>query len=121
YASVMFMDDDSIAQIAPSGAFIGTGTAKNPYTGQPDGEDIIHCNNPLMTDQEAGALGCLSHDLALSNTQTVQVTMGRRNVEGGDRLLDTRHTSYRFVLGSKGQLSNNVSYDVYAQEGVTQR
>ena len=121
YASVMFMDDDSIAQIAPSGAFIGTGTAKNPYTGQPDGEDVINCNNPLMTDQEAGALGCLSHDLALSNTQTVQVTMGRRNVEGGDRLLDTRHTSYRFVLGSKGQLSNNVSYDVYAQEGVTQR
>ena len=119
YGSIMFMDDDSVAQIAPSAAFIGTGTGS--INGNPDGEDVINCNNPLLSDQEASTIGCASHSLALSNTQTVQMLIGRRNVEGGNRLTDTRHTSYRFVLGSKGQLSNDVSYDVYAQDGVTQR
>ncbi len=119
YTSIMFMDDDSIAQIAPSGAFIGTGLGVNPTTGEPDGEWAINCNNPLLSDQEASAFGCASHSLSLSNTQTVQTLFGRRNVEGGNRRAETRHTSYRFVLGSKGQLSENMSYDVYAQEGVT--
>jgi outer membrane receptor protein involved in Fe transport len=121
YGSFMFMDDDSLAQIAPSGAFIGTGTGVNPATGQPDGENTINCNNPLLSDQEASTFGCASHSTALSNTQTVQVLLGRRNVEGGNRVTDTRHTSYRFVIGSKGQIGENMSYDVYAQEGVTLR
>ncbi|HZT02927.1 MAG TPA: TonB-dependent receptor [Steroidobacteraceae bacterium] len=119
YTSIMFMDDDSIAQIAPSGAFIGAGLGTNPTTGEPDDEWVVNCNNPLMSDQEAGAFGCASHDPSLSNTQTVQTLFGRRNVEGGNRRSETRHTSYRFVLGSKGQLSENMSYDIYAQEGVT--
>jgi outer membrane receptor protein involved in Fe transport len=121
YTSVMFMDDDSVAQIAPSGAFIGTGPGVNPSTGEPDGEWAVNCNNPLLSDQEATSFGCASHDLSLSNTQVVQSLFGRRNVEGGNRETDTRHTSWRFVFGSKGQLSDNMSYDVYAQEGVTLR
>ena len=119
YSEIMFMDDDSVAQIAPSAAFIGTGTGS--VNGNPDGEDTINCNNPYLSDQEAATIGCASHSLSLSNTQTVQMLIGRRNVEGGNRLSDIRHTSYRFVLGSKGQISNDLSYDVYAQEGVTQR
>jgi outer membrane receptor protein involved in Fe transport len=121
YGSIMFMDDDSVAQIAPSAAFIGTGTGVNPNTGEPDGEWVVNCNNPLLSDQEASMLGCASHDPSLSNTQTVQTLFGRRNVEGGNRQTDTRHTSYRFVLGSKGQINDNLSYDVFAQEGVTLR
>ena len=121
YGELMFMDDDSVAQIAPSAAFIGTGTGSNPVTGQPDGQWAINCNNPDLSDQEASTFGCASHSLSLSNTQTVQIQFGRRNVEGGNRLTDTRHTSYRFVLGSKGQLGENASYDVYAQEGITLR
>ncbi|HZT02979.1 MAG TPA: TonB-dependent receptor [Steroidobacteraceae bacterium] len=121
YSEFMFMDDDSVAQIAPSGAFIGAGTGSNPTTGEPDGEWTVNCNNPLMSDQEAASFGCASHDLSLSNTQTVQTLFGRRNVEGGNRRSEIRHTSYRLVLGSKGQLSSNTSYDVYAQEGVTLR
>lgn len=121
YGSFMFMDDDSVAQIAPSGAFIGTGTGSNPYTGEPDGEWTINCNNPLLSDQEAAAFGCASHSPALSNTQTVQTLFGRRNVEGGSRQTETRHTSYRFVIGSKGQITDDLAYDVYAQEGVTLR
>jgi iron complex outermembrane recepter protein len=119
YGEFMMMDDDSVAQIAPSAAFIGTGIGTNPYTGNPDGMDTINCNNPLLSDQEAATIGCASHSLSLSNAQTVEMLIGRRNVEGGPRQTETRHTSYRFVFGSRGQLSENVSYDVYAQEGTT--
>lgn len=121
YTSAMFMDDSSVAQIAPSGAFTGTGTGSNPYTGNPDGQWAINCNNPYLSGQEAATLGCASNSTSLANTQTVQVLLGRRNVEGGTRQLITRHTSYRFVLGSKGQINSDMSYDVYAQEGLTQR
>jgi iron complex outermembrane recepter protein len=121
YSEVMFMDDDSVAQIAPSGAFIGTGTGSNPNTGNPDGDWTVNCNNPYLSAQEATTLGCASNSTSLSNTQTVQVLFGRRNVEGGNRATDTRHTSYRMVLGSKGQINDDLSYDVYAQEGVTLR
>ena len=119
YSEFMMMDDDSVAQIAPSAAFIGTGTGTNPYTGNPDGMDTINCNNPLLSDQEATTIGCASHSPSLSNTQTVEMLLGRRNVEGGPRQTEARHTAYRLVFGSKGQLSENMSYDVYAQEGVT--
>jgi outer membrane receptor protein involved in Fe transport len=121
YTSLMFMDDNSVAQIAPSAAFTGTGTSSNPYTGNPDGQWAINCNNPYLSAQEASTLGCASNSTSLANTQTVEVLLGRRNVEGGTRQLITRHTAYRFVIGSKGQLSNDMSYDVYAQEGLTQR
>ena len=121
YTELMFMDDDSIAQIAPSGSFIGSGTGTNPNTGNPDGDWTINCNNPLLSAQEATTIGCLSHSLSLSNTQTVELLGGRRNVEGGNRISEIRHTSYRFVIGSKGQLNSDLSYDVYAQEGVTLR
>ena len=121
YTELMFMDDDSLAQIAPSGSFIGTGPGTNPFTGNPDGDWTINCNNPYLSDQEATTIGCASHSLALTNTQTIELLGGRRNVEGGNRVVDTRHTSYRFVIGSKGQLNSDMSYDIYAQEGVTQR
>src|SRR5581483_2166910 len=99
YTELMFMDDDSLAQIAPSGSFIGSGTGTNPFTGNPDGDWTINCNNPYLSDQEALSsvanlgLGCASHDPSLANTQTVELLGGRRNVEGGNRITDIRHTS----------------------------
>jgi iron complex outermembrane receptor protein len=117
YTSLMFMDDHSVAQIAPSGAFIGTGSGSN--SGNPDGQYTINCSNPLLSTQEANTLGCTAP--GPGSSQTVQVQFGRRNVGGGNRISDIRHTSYRFVIGSKGQISNDVSYDAYAQEGQTIR
>jgi outer membrane receptor protein involved in Fe transport len=43
----------------------------------------------------------------------------RRNVEGGPRIADLKHTSYRGVLGTKGDLNNALSYDAYFQYGRT--
>ncbi len=119
YASLMFLDDHSVAQIAPSGAFVGSGTGSNPFSGQPDGQWTVNCSNPYLSGQEAITLGCTAPGPAA--TQTVQVQFGRRNFEGGNRTTDTRHTSYRFVLGSKGQINDDLSYEVYAQEGTTVR
>src|SRR5208282_4828846 len=49
YSSFMFTDDYTVAQIAPSGLFLGTGTI--------NGADVeVNCNNPLLTANEAAAL-----------------------------------------------------------------
>ncbi len=100
YLEVMFMDDHTRAQIAPSGAFYGT-------------DFFINCNNPLMSAAQQSAL-CGAN----AGTSTIQsVYIGRRNVEGGGRVDDLRHTDYRIVLGMKGDISGDGawSYDVYGQ------
>ena len=114
YTEFMFMSDHTVAQIAPSGAFIGSGLGVNPATGNPDGDWAINCNNPLLSAQELGVL-CGGSTTA----GNAQVLFGRRNVEGGDRQDDLTHTSFRMVIGTKGEINNVFSYDVYAQEGMT--
>ena len=113
YSEFMFMSDRTVAQIAPSGAFIGSGTGVNPTTGNPDGDWTVNCNNPLLSAQEVGVL------CGGSTAGSAQVLFGRRNVEGGDRQDDLTHTSFRLVIGTKGEINNVFSYDAYAQEGMT--
>ncbi len=74
----------------------------------------INCNNPLLSADEVAQL-CPG----LAPTDTVQVSIGRRNIEGQPRLDDFRHTSYRVVVGLKGELSKVWSYDLYGQYGIT--
>ena len=112
YTEFMFMSDQTIAQIAPSGAFTGSGTGV--LNGNPDGDWTVNCDNNLLSTQERTAL-CGPG----VTTGTAQVLFGRRNVEGGDRQDDLTHTSFRMVIGTKGELNNVFSYDVYAQEGKT--
>lgn len=96
YLEVMFMDDRTVAQIAPSGAFFGT-------------DFFVNCNNPLLSAQQATAL-CGAN----AGTGTLQsVYIGRRNVEGGGRQDDLRHTAYRVVLGTRGKIAEGVTYDVF--------
>ncbi len=56
---------------------------------------------------------------AATNPNIVDITFGRRNVEGGDRTDDLGHTSYRTVLGVKGDINDAWNYDTYFQNGVT--
>ena len=114
YTEFMFMSDHTIAQIAPSGAFIGSGNGVNPATGFPDGQWGVNCNNPLLSAQEQSTL-CSG----LAPNAIAQVLFGRRNVEGGNRQDDLTHTSFRLVIGAKGELNDVFSYDAYAQEGMT--
>jgi len=92
YTEVMFMDDHSLAQIAPSGAFFVTNT--------------ISCDNFFLSAQQFATLGCTAP------TDVVPWYIGRRNVEGGPRVSDLRHTNLRTLLGFRGEISENWSYDV---------
>lgn len=111
YLEFQFMDDRTYAQIAPSGAFTGSGLATT--NGIPNGAWAINCNNPYLSTAETTAFGCTGP------TDVVNVTFGRRNVEGGDRTDDLGHTSFRTVLGVKGDINDAWSYDTYIQNGVT--
>ncbi|MGH8178527.1 MAG: TonB-dependent receptor domain-containing protein [Steroidobacter sp.] len=107
YGEFMFMKDSSKAQIAPSGSF-----------GQ---EFTVPCNNPLFTPSEQQAF-CTQYGLstAADSDDTINVLVGRRNVEGGGRQNDIGHQSFRAVLGLRGDISDAWSYDAYGQIGESQ-
>jgi iron complex outermembrane receptor protein len=112
YASVMLMDDQTDAQIAPSGDFGST------Y--------YINCDNPMMSDQQkqivCGNLGygpdVVGPDGVLNHAG---LQIYRRNVEGGGRTDLLSHQSVRLNGGLKGDLGAGWSYDIgglYAQTRV---
>ena len=132
YLEVMFMDDRTVAQIAPSGDFGNTLS--------------INCDNPLLSAQQRSII-CDTENLLTEPELrgffpgTVTTTGGapyvfidpttgapyfrgfaqilRRNVEGGGRRDDRQHTNFRVVAGMRGDLSDVWSYDVYYLFGQT--
>ncbi len=130
YAEFQFMDDKTVAQIAPSGDFGNTLT--------------LNCDNPLMSAAQLAVI-CDTDNLingflgtfplataapfnpapgnapivftdALGNTYNqgfAQIL--RRNVEGGPRRSNLTHQTFRTVVGAKGDLGENWSYDAYYQ------
>jgi iron complex outermembrane receptor protein len=103
YSQVMFMDDRSVAQIAPGGIFAGTFT--------------INCDNAFLTPAQQAQLCPATPG---SPTDSFTGTVAKRNVEGGGRQSDFRHSSYRYVVGLKGDLSDNWNYDAYLDYTATQ-
>ena len=101
YTEFQFMDDRSVAQIAFSGTFFNT-----PFAN-------LSCSNALLSPQQATQLGCSGPN------DSVGVVIGKRLVEGDPRQNDLRHTSYRGVVGVRGDLWDGWSYDVYALRGTT--
>ncbi|MBS0481342.1 MAG: TonB-dependent receptor [Proteobacteria bacterium] len=109
YMSFMFLNDSSVAQIAPSGDFGNTLT--------------VPCDNPFLSAQQLSII-CAPANIGgtvtrpngtVVNVANVQIL--RRNVEGGPRQNDLDHTDYRIVGGFKGELSSAWSYDAYYQYG----
>ncbi|TKD49981.1 TonB-dependent receptor domain-containing protein [Sphingomonas baiyangensis] len=119
YVEAHFMDDRSIAQIAP-------GNNNGGITVNSTGISGINCDNPFLSAQQAAYL-CTSNGLSLGSTYDAQgnyiapesiatgVLVARRNVEGGNRQDDIRHTTYRIVVGTKGELFGPFRYDLYGQ------
>ncbi len=140
YSSFMFADDHTVAQIAPSGLFLGSGTEFSNTV-------YVNCGNPLMSPTENFDLcGQLPGDKLQTVTGVngkpftyyngagntaipglnpgglpgfANLEVGRRDIEGGDRQADLRHTSYRMQVGARGDLGSGWTYDVYAQYGLT--
>ena len=100
YAEISYMDDKSVAQIAPSGAFFVTNS--------------LSCGNPLLSAQQFDQL-CGQFGLTAADTQTVYI--GRRNVEGGFRQDTQRNTASRIVVGARGDINEAWSYDVHGNFG----
>ena len=160
YSSFMFTDDHTIAQVAPSGLFLGTGAIGGSAIA--NGAFVeTNCNNPGLTASEAAALCGAITPTAINNQQFLAngspnpffgntlfatygaagpygngydtgtngagnmtpgqslLEVGRRNIEGGNRIADLRHTAYRMQIGARGDLGDAWTYDVYAQYGVT--
>ena len=106
YAELMFMDNRTNSQIAPSGVF-GYGV-----TGENGG---INCDNPFLSAQQVDFI-CTSRGASGSDIAGVgEILFLRRNVEGGNRNNDIRHTTYRGVVGLKGTIGDTPwGYDVSA-------
>jgi iron complex outermembrane receptor protein len=104
YANTMFMDDRSIAQIAPSGAFQ---TVFN-----------VPCSNPYLSAQEVATWCGANAALSGAAPGTTNLYIGRRLVEGGNRQDDLEHTDFREVLGVKGKVTDGWDYDASFQFGL---
>lgn len=111
YAEFMFMDDRSLAQIAESGTFFAD-------------QINIRCDSPLLTPQQGAEL-CASIDGQTGAGDDpvpdgiVPIFIGKRNVEGGPRVDDLRHTAFRTVVGARGDVASDWSYDISGQYGTT--
>jgi iron complex outermembrane receptor protein len=99
YATTMFMDDKSLAQIAASGAFFA--------------RFAVNCANPFLSTQELSAW-CGGSTAG----ETTNLFIGRRNVEGGGRIDDLEHTDWRVTLGVKGKIVDGWDYDASWQHSI---
>lgn len=148
YMEFMFMDDRTVAQIAPSGNFGNSLSLNcdNPFLGAAQSSLICDDENLLVSPAPGDAFFVVGNAAAENQARIdrglgepllqttafnfIDPTTGatynrgfaqilRRNVEGGPRRSDLQHTSYRAVLGTKGDLSPAWSYDAYYQYGRT--
>jgi iron complex outermembrane receptor protein len=138
YMEFMFMDDRTVAQIAPSGNFGNTLTINCDNALMSAAQRAVICANPNLINGYIGnfptAIAAPYNTIAngapgpgapalvftdsLGNTYNqgfLQVL--RRNVEGGPRQSDLQHTNFRGVIGAKGDLGKAWSYDAYYQYG----
>jgi len=112
YFEFMWLDDRSVAQLAPSGDFGNT--------------DTINCDNPLLSPQqkehvcvdgnfvgqEEGGDPITFEDPVTGNPYFMGfLEIDRRNVEGGARRQDLRHKSRRLLFGTNGDLWKGTNYD----------
>jgi iron complex outermembrane receptor protein len=95
YQEFNFHNSATDAQVAPGGIFYGVQTA-------------LSYDNPLLSQSWRTALGLTP------TSGPVTVTLGKRNVEGGTRIRSISDTSFRELVGAKGDIGN-WNYDVFAQ------
>ena len=99
YTSLAFNDYESVAQIAPGGAFFDTNS--------------VNCDNPLLPVGILPTIGCDA--TAIANGDSVPMYIGRRNVEGGGRQQSFANSGFRAVAGLRGAINDAWGYDVSAQ------
>lgn len=103
-----FLDDETRAQIAPGGLFLGTGAASV----QSGSGFLVNCNNPLLGAQQAASFGCNDPTFVNAQNQVAILAPGLR-FAGVPRTTDLDHTDYRFVTGARGDLPYGFNYEAY--------
>jgi iron complex outermembrane recepter protein len=97
YSELMFMDNRTVAQFAESGIFFQTNS-------------MVNCDNPFLSDQQRAIVGCTG-----APGETFNTIFGRRNVEGGPRQGDLRHSTFRILAGFRGEINDSWRYDASYQ------
>ena len=128
YAEMYFMDDRSETDIAPAALFKDS----NPFDPITNNYNV-NCDNPFLSGQQQSII-CTPAQIAAAaaapgtacttvggvlSANCTNVRIGRRNLEGGDRIQDYEHQNYRVVIGSKGDFLEAWTYDVYGQYYTT--
>src|SRR6185503_3943021 len=107
YSELGVHDNRTNAVIAPSGIFFGV-----PFN--------INFENPLLSADWRARLAAANAAAGQPFATTGDFStllIGRRNVEGGGRDDDIRHTSVRGLVGAKGDVAKHWNYDVFFQTG----
>jgi iron complex outermembrane receptor protein len=125
YMQFGFMDDRTQQLVAPAALFRSS-NPNNTHTGN----YYVNCGNPFLSAQQIGILGCTPAQIGAENQlltvtdpdtgevtrpNQAEIEIGRRNVEGGNRVNDFQHTNYRAVVGATGDIAPGWSYDAYGQ------
>jgi outer membrane receptor protein involved in Fe transport len=122
YLEIMFMDDRTVAQIAPSGDFGATRTINcdNPLLSQQQRDTVCFDGNyigqvPIFDDDgnvvAIDGAPTIFHDPNTGDYLKASLAIQRRSVEGGARVDDFRHRDLRAVAGFKGEIGRGLSYD----------
>ena len=124
YLELNFMDNRSVAQIAQGTVAAGVLVNSGGVSG-------VNCDNPFLSAQQANFL-CTSRGLSTASNYGPTgayigpaafangIRVNRRNVEGGPRREDIRHTTYRIVGGVRGDIGNGFNYDVFGSYSSVQ-
>jgi iron complex outermembrane recepter protein len=75
--------------------------------------------NNLTLGAASPLVGSMFTDLGLSSATDATVAVGKRNVEGGPRISSLDATSFRGVLGVRGEINDDWDYDVSYMLGRT--
>jgi iron complex outermembrane recepter protein len=134
YTEFMFMDDNTRANYAPAGLFLGAGFATSGTPALRDGNFYTNCgtggfgnagSNPYLTASEFATLCTPGSPYTTVAGGTVpmpgdiQLLIARRNVEGGPREDTYAHTTFRGVFGVRGQITTDWNYDSSITYGLT--
>jgi outer membrane receptor protein involved in Fe transport len=100
----------------------------NPYLTQAEFADFCAGPGGVVTPFTAqgmaglpsrAAAGYTGSAYQIDATGVAQLTLGRRNVEGGPREDEYTHTTWRGVIGTRGAINDAWTYDVYGSFGKT--
>ena len=112
FTSFMFMDDHTVAQIAPSGAVSAASS-------------MINCDNPFLgsggttpTTNWYPVTSLCGAGTELGPTDDAQFVLNRRTSMGQSRITISAIRITAIVIGVKGDLGSGWSYESFAQYGT---